>query len=104
MNKEEKHNQLVSLIFKEGEGFDKKHGSWIKLNLGDDLFFQLDAWSDAVTLKKGSGEYDYWLGFSGQAITYFGLNWGGFESSVSEDIYDEFLKKLNDRLTRSNPI
>ena len=89
------HNRLVDLIFKYGEQFDKKHGTWIKLEVGENKFLELDTWNSNPQLKMGNGEYEYWTGFSPrEALVNFGIDFGGFQTYASKNQYEETIKDI----------
>jgi hypothetical protein len=96
-NDQQKYFFLIrDLILKYGERFDKRHGNWIKLQFTDNLFFQMDSWNYAISLKRGIGEYDYWIGFSGEREKYLGMDFGGLEIHCEIDILKSWYEKLND--------
>lgn len=86
------HDILANLIYKYGEKFEKKHGYWIKLNLEDNKFLEMDSHNHGITLKMGSGDYDKWLGFFGKEIIYFGINFGGYSGHADKNQYRETIK------------
>ena len=88
------HDILTNLILKYGEKFEKKHSNWIKLDLDDGKFLEMDSHNYAITLKMGSGEHDKWLGFSGEELIYFGINFGGFESHADKVQYRETINDV----------
>lgn len=81
------HYHLAGLIHKYGEVKEKKHGRWVKYSLPNNQFLELDSHNKAIKLKKGNGEYDYWLGFTGDTIIYFGSDFGKFETNVAKQVY-----------------
>lgn len=83
----ELHLKLSQMIRKLGQSYPKKHGSWIILKVSNGRFFELDSWNHSIKMKQGSGEYDYWNGFNGNTIIYFGLFWGNFETKVAPQVY-----------------
>jgi hypothetical protein len=89
------HDRLVRLILKYGEHYRKKHGEWVKLNLEGEKFLELDTWNEAISLKSGSGEYEYWTGFEPrQSLIYFGIDFGGFSSHADERQFIETIKDV----------
>jgi hypothetical protein len=89
------HDILTHLIYKHGKKFEKKHGYWIKLDLEDNKFIEMDSHNQAITLKMGSGEpYDKWMGFPGEKLIYFGINFGGYEGKADKNQYRETIKEI----------
>ena len=72
------HEKFVSILFERGERFPKKHGEWIYKKLYDSLFIEMDSWNKHIKIKRGSGEYSYWVGFTGERVDFCGGNFGGF--------------------------
>jgi hypothetical protein len=94
MNKREYHEKILSLIYKYGVRFSKKHGNYIKLPFYRDSFFVLDTWNGSITLKVGSGQqvrsegvYDwYYPEPEGEKLFWLGSQAGGFsKGDVSEE-------------------
>jgi hypothetical protein len=89
------HEKLVHLIMKYGERFRKEHGEWVKLELDGKKFLQLDTWNKNPELKMGSGEYEFWTGFSPRAaLINFGIDFGGFQTYATENQYRETIKDI----------
>lgn len=70
---------LRNIISTFGEIKSKKHGNWIKLNLFNDYFLELDTWNSSILLKQGNGKYKYWTGFEGNVFKRVGIHWGNLE-------------------------
>lgn len=83
--KKDLHSQIFRQIISKGQKFDKKHGNWYILWLDKDNFLELDSWNCAIKHKVGSGEYNYWIGFEGKQIQYLGIDFGGFETTATEE-------------------
>lgn len=85
---QDRYRSLVAAVMEKGEHFRKPHGEWVRLRLDDNpvgLYLSLDTWSKALGLKRGSGDYNYVVGFSPRRFTeYLGIDFGGFEIHVSE--------------------
>lgn len=89
--KEKLHNDLVAALLNKGECFPKKHGQWVRYWISKTQFLMMDSWNKAIYLREGTGEYEYWCGFSGKQKLYFGNCWGGFESEVAPQVYQSAL-------------
>ena len=89
------HARLYDMIVTNGRSYPKKHGNWVKLGLGVGYgakFFQVDTWSKAITLKDGEGTYNEHIGFAGQPVKYYGLDFGGFETKATAKDFAEAIK------------
>lgn len=96
--KRELHSHLAYLIYKRGKHFRKPHGAWVYLKIGEDYFFQLDSWNNAITWCKGEPVYnectgfaDKHNGFRGKVLKYLGIDFGRFEGKISEEEYKGFI-------------
>ena len=90
----ELHIMLASLVVAKGEWFQKKHGSWYKLQITEDFFMVLDTWSGFLCLKSGSGKYCQWVGFHGKLRINFGLRFGEYMANISETYYKYFIERI----------
>lgn len=99
MEKKKLHSRLINLIKEKGISLPKKHGKWAKFELDKNMFFQVDTYNSEITLRQGSGEYNFWTGFSGSSILYFGCDFGKFESHVSNQTYLSAISCITNQLT-----
>lgn len=84
-NTENCYNYIYIVMHHHGIKYYKKHGNWIRLDLHNGFFYEMDSWNGAIKLKRGSGEYNEWNGFEGKTIHYFGLN-TAWNHNVKRDI------------------
>ena len=89
------HRNLASRILKNGISFPKKHGEWVCLRFDDNTFLSLDTHNLSIKLQRGNGEYEYWTGFKGNIIKYFGCCWGRFEAKTTKEEYYAMFTKIN---------
>lgn len=87
------HSNLAHLIEEKGMRYEKRHGSWYILHIASSLWFQMDSWNRQIFLKMGEANYNYSTGFGGKTLTYVGIDFGGFETNLSDEQYVE-LEKL----------
>lgn len=78
------YTRLASLIHRSGESFQKKHGSWDRMKLYDDLWLIMDSWNQSIKIVKGNCDYDnMYTGFINyEKLDYLGIDFGGFECRV----------------------
>lgn len=95
---------ISQIIYKFGEKYPKKHGSWICLRLTDG-FFSMDSWNGAIHYFEGEPEYNYWTGFSSEhASIYLGLSNDSWRSDdalpLAIEDYKRYYDMLNDYIDR----
>lgn len=100
MDKHDKYKKLVSLIYKFGEKYPKRHGEWIRLQYINDYYFCMDSWNNSISLVHNA-IYENEAGFSGKEEKYLGIDWGGFELSINEELLDFYLENLKNELRES---
>lgn len=67
----ELYYSLVHEIKQRGIKRDKRHGNYIKVNVYDDYYLDLDTWSKAIVVYQNDKEIDY-----------LGIDFGGFKCNV----------------------
>jgi len=92
---QEDHCDLALIMWNHGDQQEKKHGKWIILKLNDDWFLQMDSHNSYIHLKQGSGEYEYWNGFSGKKWMFLGGNFGGFSHPENSLALNAMIKRVN---------
>lgn len=103
---EQYHSELVSLIHELGEKFPKKHGNWIKLNLDNNCFLQMDSWNKQIHLKQGTGipknkelhKFNDVCGFEGKVWMGMGMAFGGFTGTGKEVQIKAMINRVNNFL------
>ena len=94
--------ELRDLFYRHCDKCAKKHGEWAIFRFSyEGTFLMMDTWNGALSYRVGSGEYDYWLGFSGKTVYYLGmsLDWRGRDPvQYSDNIYNHFINKIHREL------
>lgn len=93
-----KHEELAALIYSQGEKHHKKHGYWVRVKLSDEQSVVMDSWNSAIHLKQGVTECDYWIGFNGKPLRYYGLIFGGFNSKATSEEYESIITRIKEKL------
>lgn len=75
--------ELGSLIRKMGRREGKKHGNYWYLEIGKGYYFGHDDYNNAVNFNKG-----------GERIKYYGIDWGGFETKLETEDFEDALQLL----------
>ena len=98
MNKRQLYKELNNLIRKYGQSYPKRHGNWIRLKYIGDYYFTMDSWSSAICIEKNPEYQDMRNGNgyfkSEEKIRYFGLDFGGFECSLDEEMLNFYIQNL----------
>jgi hypothetical protein len=74
--KRELFRKIVKIIYRRAERYHKKHGDWMKLDIGDNLSLCMDSWSRAVWVYKNAKFENDVIGFSGEDEEYIGIEFG----------------------------
>jgi hypothetical protein len=90
----ERYRFLSGLIWDHGLRRPKRHGNWVRLDLNDDFFLQLDSWSQAMDLMRGDKEqFSEVIGWkASRHIYHLGIDFGGYEPQVSAAILEEIIE------------
>lgn len=75
--------ELGLLIRKMGRREGKKHGNYWYLEIGNGYYFGHDDYNNAVNFNKG-----------GERIKYYGIDWGGFETKLETEDFENALQLL----------
>lgn len=99
MNKKKAYDEIVSIIYKYGKPFPKKHGSWYLMPYTNSSWIEMDSWNKRITLFEGEPESDsetaYWVGFSRDSKNKksLGIDFGSFDCVNDIEFYLETIKK-----------
>lgn len=75
--------ELGLLIRKMGHKEGKKHGNYWFLEIGNGYYFGHDDYNNSVGFNKG-----------GNRIKYYGIDWGGFETELEIEDFEDALQLL----------
>ncbi len=94
------YDEIVSLIYKHGKAYPKKHGNWYLMPYTNSSWVQMDSWNKSVTVFEGATPSDsevmYWSGFArgSKNKRNLGIDFGGFECVDDIEFYLEMIKAV----------
>jgi len=84
--------ELVKAIDLRAMRYNKKHGEWMRLDIGDNLSICMDSWSRRIWVYKNAKFKNGVAGFSGDEGEYIGIDFGGIEIHATEYRLRELIK------------
>jgi hypothetical protein len=96
---QEKYKNFASMIYEHGERFPKKHGEWVRIQYTNEYYFVIDSWNSCISMVKNPKYKDIYNGFTGTLVkiqdqSTFGINFGGCEVNITEDLLDFYIENL----------
>lgn len=94
----EAEKRCRSYFLKNCTKYNKKHGHWAVIRFEEEKsFICMDTWNGSMHYKKGYGLSNYWTGFAGESVFYFGLDeaWRASDPpKYPDNVFDYFYEKM----------